>query len=254
MRSFLLENEIQWIDFMGSGQWTLMDDLQATYQINLIQGTLITNDFDLETGRIYMVSYPVDFRKHLDLGNSHIRLKDAFANEQIYIASNNFTIDPGNSLVEFVSPDAAITHYGDTDITLHDVLFSNSGGRSRIEQWDQGNLIANKLQFNNSALILNPNTMDSLLLAAGKEYELESGATQTMLTEKQERAELAVKFYEMYLDEYPIMHGSHYILGLANLTKNDTMGAIRSFEASLKLHPYNPYVKNQIDRLQGRID
>ena len=71
------------------------------------------------------------------------------------------------------------------------------------------------------------------------------------LTEDKDQAEKAVQFYKMYLEQFPELHGSHYILGMAYLAKKDTINAINSFSKSLELHPYNPYV---IDRLQQLKD
>ncbi|MBT8219838.1 MAG: amidohydrolase family protein [Bacteroidia bacterium] len=70
------------------------------------------------------------------------------------------------------------------------------------------------------------------------------------LTDDPNRAHKAVIFYKMYLDQYPKLHGSHYLLGMAYKAKKDTISAIKSFEESLKLHPYNPYAKNQLDNLR----
>ena len=69
-------------------------------------------------------------------------------------------------------------------------------------------------------------------------------------TEDPERAEKAEKFYKMYLDQYPNMHGSHYLLGMAYIVKKDTVNAISSFEESLRLHPYNPYAENRLSELR----
>ena len=72
------------------------------------------------------------------------------------------------------------------------------------------------------------------------------------LTDNPDRAEKAAKFYTMYLDQYPEMHGSHYLLGMAFKAQKDTLNAIKSFEESLKLHPFNPYARNQINLLRNK--
>ena len=74
------------------------------------------------------------------------------------------------------------------------------------------------------------------------------------LTENMERAELALKFYQMYLNDYPEMHGSHYLIGMAHKAKKDTLNATKSFEESLKLHPYNPYSRLQLNKLKDKIE
>ena len=176
---FAADNEINWVQFMGAGAWTLTDDLKVTSRIFLQEGTFATDGYTLETGQLYLGSYPLDLPKRLEFSNSHIKLNAlSYFREQLHVAGENFTFDPGSSLIEFIGSDAAITHYGNTDITLHNVLFSDPQGESRINQYDNGNILANKIQFNNSGYILNSNRIDSLLLAAGKEYTLESGATQ----------------------------------------------------------------------------
>ena len=69
------------------------------------------------------------------------------------------------------------------------------------------------------------------------------------LTDDPDRAEKAIKFYRMYLDQYPELHGSHYLLGMAYKAKKDTINAVKSFEESLRLHPYNPYARKQLEEL-----
>ena len=63
------------------------------------------------------------------------------------------------------------------------------------------------------------------------------------------QAQKAIDFYTMYANDYPNMHGSHYLLGLAYLAKRDTTNAIKRFEQSMELHPYNPYAKNRLEQL-----
>ncbi len=175
-------NEMQWVDMMGAGQWTLVSDIHIPYQINLWQGTFITNDYSLRTGHLHMGDYPIDFERKLVLGNSHIILEPMpIWDEQIFISSNNFSIDPGNSLTEFIGDYSTIKHFGHATLDLHDVLFSSIEGESRIEEHDQAHFNFNKLEFYNNGVILNSNMMDTLLLASGKLYKLEFAKTQTVL-------------------------------------------------------------------------
>ena len=73
------------------------------------------------------------------------------------------------------------------------------------------------------------------------------------LTQDAERANKAVQFYKMYLKDYPNMHGSHYILGIAHKANLDTLNALASFEESMRIHPDNPYAQNQIDDLNAVV-
>lgn len=174
-------NQMHWIDMMGNGSWDLMDDIHIPHQINLWSGTFNTNDFDLRTGHLFMGNYPVDFKRKLILGNSHLIFDPGPSwEEQVYINSNNFEIDPGNSLSEFTGEIAGIKHYGSATLHLHNVLFSNIQGQSSIEEYEQANFDFNKLEFYNNGLILNSNEMDTLLLASGKLYKLEFNKTQTV--------------------------------------------------------------------------
>ncbi len=172
-------NELQWVDIMGAGSWTLMDDTYIPYQINIWQGTFNTNDFQLTTGHLHMGNYPVDFAKKVILGSSHVLLIPMpIWNDQLYINTNNFEFDPGTSLVEFSGAFSAIKHFGNGELLLNNVLFSNTAGQSRIEEYDEAHFKFKKLEFYNSGYILGNNEMDTLLLAAGKVYELEANKTQ----------------------------------------------------------------------------
>ena len=172
-------NDIAWVDFMGKGCWALMDDLNAVYQINLQGGTLKTNSQMVTTGRIFMGNYPVDFERELILDSSYILLNPMpTSDDQLFITSNNFEIDPGESLVEFNGDDARSRMYGSGTLLLNNVLFSNIQGNSTIEQWDASGFRFKRLQINNNGTIYGNNEMDSLYLAAGKEYTLESGRVQ----------------------------------------------------------------------------
>ncbi len=74
------------------------------------------------------------------------------------------------------------------------------------------------------------------------------------LTENPEQADLALKFYQLYLSEYPKMHGSHYLVGMAYKAKKDTLNAIKAFETSLSFHPFNPYARNQLKQLKREVE
>lgn len=73
------------------------------------------------------------------------------------------------------------------------------------------------------------------------------------LTEDPERAKKAIAFYTMYLDQYPEMHGSHYLLGMAHKANKDTINAIKSFKKSLEFHPHNPYAKRRLEELKEGV-
>ncbi len=172
-------NKINWVNMMGDGDWTLLDNFQVPYQLNFWQGTFRTNSKKLSLGHFSMNAYPVDFSRTLILDDSHIVLSPMpIWEEQLYITSENFTIHPGTSLVEFVGDNALSRQYGSDTLTLHNVLFSNTAGVSTIEQWDGSFFIFNKLQFNNNGVMYGANFMDSLILAPGKEYKLEIDKTQ----------------------------------------------------------------------------
>ena len=70
------------------------------------------------------------------------------------------------------------------------------------------------------------------------------------LTTDPKNAENAVLLYQMYVHTYPKMHGSYYFLGLAYLAQKDTIKAIGQFRRSLELHPFNPYAKKQLEKLE----
>ncbi|MCB0668905.1 MAG: gliding motility-associated C-terminal domain-containing protein [Saprospiraceae bacterium] len=172
-------NPISWVEFMGKGCWSLLDDLNAVYQLHLRQGTLKTMGKMVTTGRILMDNYPVDFERKLILDDSYVLLTPMpTSDDQLFISSRKVTIDAGTSTVEFTGSDARSRMYGSDTLTLNNVLFSNIAGTSTIEQWDESHFEYSRLQFNNNAIIYGNNKMDSLFLAPGKAYQLESGKTQ----------------------------------------------------------------------------
>ncbi len=69
------------------------------------------------------------------------------------------------------------------------------------------------------------------------------------LTTDPDRAKKAVQFYKMYSEDYPNMHGSYYLLGMAYKAQRDTTKAIQNFNKSLELHPFNPYARRRLDEL-----
>ena len=74
------------------------------------------------------------------------------------------------------------------------------------------------------------------------------------LTQDPNRADLAIQFYKMYLNDYPNLHGSHYLLGMAYKAKGDTTMAVKSFKESLNLHPYNPYAIRRLNEFGVSAD
>lgn len=72
------------------------------------------------------------------------------------------------------------------------------------------------------------------------------------LTNDPIRAQKAIDHYKLYVNDYPEMHGSYYLLGMAYKAKKDTLNAIKYFEQSLKIHPFNPYARRQMNDLIGQ--
>lgn len=64
-------------------------------------------------------------------------------------------------------------------------------------------------------------------------------------------ANKAVNFYKMYAQDYPNMHGTYYLLGMAFKAKKDTINAIKNFKKSLELHPQNPYAIRRLNEMEG---
>ena len=169
----------------GMGSWILQDTLNV-YGISHVTGTFNSNDKPVTTG-YYQSSYQSTNKQVLQLGKSHWRL----LNNGAEFSSTAFfgiglTLDAGSSLLEFTNllPYVRV----ENNLNFHNILFSNPGGTST---WNTAlsyqqvpptpNLATlNRMEYRNNGVLLGKNTLDSLILSAGKSYQLDATLPQTI--------------------------------------------------------------------------
>src|SRR5690554_4287114 len=169
------------VEFDGTGSWTFMDDYEDSGNLGrmvLIQGTLITNGNNLNINGFQSQGSGV---RHLDLGSSEITIRTSGSYSWYYQGSNH-TIDAGTShikLVEALNSTGVNTGFrGALNHAYHHVTYSNP--LSTVGRFS-GPVFVEKLTFmGNATIVSSSNTIDTLILSAGKNYVFQSGQTQTI--------------------------------------------------------------------------
>ena len=166
----------------GTATWALQDDIQVDSLIELKSGSLVTAGHNISAGYLYILpATPVN----LQLGASRIQLHGKpfrpvpWEDYPVcWIQSENLTLAAGTSTFEFTSPFGELRfRTAAAPVVLADVYFSNGGGEGLIAGDNGSSFRCSTLQFDGHGKILPPANINHLMLAPGKQYELNSGQT-----------------------------------------------------------------------------
>ncbi len=167
--------ELSKLTFEGAGGWSLLDSLKA--------GSIYFNEGSLNTAGETVVAseFRVNFSntpKDLSMRGSHFLLGGG---ENAWFVNNaDLNIAQGdNSLIELTNFNGGfISRTSSGQPEYHNVLFSATQNVSTLET---NGAVFNKVEFRKSGDIIGNNRMDSLIFAAGKSYQLDANATQTIV-------------------------------------------------------------------------
>src|SRR5690554_6591636 len=160
--------------FDGDGSWDFTDDFRGRVSITLTKGTLITNSHTLE---INSLTSSGSNQRYIDLGSSEVIISDPYYGWRYY--GSNHTIDAGTSHLRFLRGHTYTfeSFYGASNHIYHHITFENPNENTVF----RGPVEVQKLTFLGSGRIRNSsNTIDTLILSAGKNYEFQSGQMQTI--------------------------------------------------------------------------
>ncbi|MCB0550552.1 MAG: hypothetical protein KDD19_23485, partial [Phaeodactylibacter sp.] len=170
----------------GRGNFTLLGPLRAGL-LEINNGTFNTNSQPMFLGR--WIIYNAGTERNLNLGNSYITITEpadvGFLEYYSLEAGFNLNtnIDPGTSTIELTNPYAGMLLSG--GIRFNNIIFSGTDGLLNICHADNSSSLndpayLNLLELGGDAIIKGFNNIDTLLLAPGKSYRLESNVTQTV--------------------------------------------------------------------------
>jgi len=164
----------QYIYLNGAGGvWNLQDAFQSNSWVNLVRGTLNTNNYNMTAGAFYAsASNPFT----LNLGSSLITLTGS--TWAWWINNAQFTLNAGTSTVRLSSSGSPDIRYAN-NLQFYNVEFTNTTTIANIIS--SSNCYFNNLIFNSDAVINGSHTYGQLQLAAGRTYTLQSGSTQTIV-------------------------------------------------------------------------
>lgn len=171
--------------FNGNGGWMLTDDFTVDSVLVFERGNLNVNGQNVETRHLYLTT---NNSKTLDLTNSNILVTGAFIDtyrddsedvKSSLINTNNLTIIPTGSTIEFSAKDPALWYIGDENIDLGNILFTSNTGKAILRYSYDGvpAVSMEALSFSASATIWGDLSINALNLAGGHVYEFESDRT-----------------------------------------------------------------------------
>lgn len=177
-----------YIEIIKSDTLKLLSPIVSQYSINLQQGALVSNNFNIKTDRFYTYSQNNTI-KYIDLGTSifeiagsdFISTTASFYNIKFRSTLHTILFSGENTVVDFEA-----NSFNDVT-TLNRMVFSNVAGIAKLNV--RNSLRMSNLIFNNSANInISFNTVsgiliDSLKFSAGKSYTVTQGTSILVLRE-----------------------------------------------------------------------
>jgi gliding motility-associated-like protein len=169
----------------GGGVWTLKDHL-SVYYLSHTNGTFNSNNFNVTLDLQYYGWLPGNTRK-LQMGSSYWKIINDREDEALNFGTESgLTIEPGSSTLEIMGSDGLLFLYDGG--SLNKVLFSGISGTSemgtRKDTLRERNLepraTFKHVEFRNNGIIHGINTFDTLILSAGKSYQLDHLRNQTI--------------------------------------------------------------------------
>ncbi len=168
--------------FNGNGKWVLESAISVDSMFQVRKGELNTNNQDIDCRFFYLNSTGA---KNINLTNSKITITGEFLDTYRYdgedvrsmvIETNDLTLIPGNSIITLTANTPSLWFSGDKNVSLNNVLFTNTSGRAVItNDYFDNALSINELHLFSSAIITGKLTVSSLNLLGGNVYEFESG-------------------------------------------------------------------------------
>lgn len=174
------------------GEWTMQDVFATNGDIYLNNGALLTNSVSVSCANFYSNNSNV---RSITLGSSTITCNSFYGSW--YTGGSNLTLDAGTSLLKFNYPGGSPSvSAGATDVlydvsfltntsgtvnggaSYHNVTFGTGVGTINANSGTSFNIVT----FNGDGNINNNGVYDSLILASGRNYTLESNKTQTINT------------------------------------------------------------------------
>jgi gliding motility-associated-like protein len=185
---FAKTSTFNYIEIIKNDTLKLLSPIVVQYNINLQEGALVSNNYDIKTNRFYTFSQNNTY-KYIDLGTSTLEVagSDFISNTASFhyikfkptLSTILFSGD--NTVVDFVAN--AITD----ETIFNKMIFSNVAGTAKLNVRNilrMSNLIFNNnadinVSFNNVSGIFT----DSLKFSAGKSYSVTQGASILVLRE-----------------------------------------------------------------------
>jgi len=163
----------QYIYFNGiGGAWTFQDNFNSNSWVHLVKGTLNTNNNDVNIGAFYASS---NNPFTLNLGSSLVTISGS--TWAWWVNNTGFVLNAGTSTVRLTSTGSPDIRYAN-NLTFNNVEFTAAGTTASIIS--SNNSTFNNISFAGNAVINGSHNIGTLGLAAGKNYQLQAGGTQTI--------------------------------------------------------------------------
>ena len=163
----------QYIYFNGNGgEWTFLDNFNSNSWVHLVKGTLNTNNNNVNIGAFYASS---NNAFTLNLGSSLVTISGS--TWAWWVNNSGFVLNAGTSTVRLSSSGSPDIRYAN-NLTFNNVEFTSAATTASIIS-STGSTF-NNISFAGNAVINGSHNFTTLILAAGKNYQLQAGATQNI--------------------------------------------------------------------------
>jgi hypothetical protein len=163
----------QYIYFNGiGGAWTFQDNFNSNSWVHLVKGTLNTNNNNVNIGAFYASS---NNPFTLNLGSSLVTISGS--TWAWWVNNSGFVLNAGTSTVRLTSTGSPDIRYAN-NLTFNNVEFTAAGTTASIISSTGSSF--NNISFAGNGVINGSHTIGTLNLSVGKNYQLQSGATQNI--------------------------------------------------------------------------
>lgn len=161
--------------FIDNGYWTLSDSMDVRSDIFLFSGNITTAGYKL---RMETFNASFTFPKSLNITNSEVNVYDNNLGVWYWYQNPAASFTATNSNVYFRSPQNHLAMMGGGVVDFHNIFFIEPNAQSLFKANQSIQNFNNKVVFSSNGNLEGDHTYDTLILSAGKVYNLGGNNTQ----------------------------------------------------------------------------
>jgi len=175
--------EVGFIELVAdeTGEWTVISDLRIYDGFVFLSGNFNFGGNTFNMNRFIITGSDNDLTINLDSSDIFIHGEYTYNLPLVSYRNTDFDFDPGLSNIYLTNAQTGL-RLNSITIPFHNIRSTDANGTTTIviDEFNGIMGVFNKVQFDGDAIIDGITSIDSLILAPGKSYQLKSGVAQTI--------------------------------------------------------------------------